>query len=158
MTAACATLSAMTELTRDEMQRLQAELDEMKGPRWAAAVEAIAVARGFGDLSENFEYHAAKNDPGLLAAQIATLEEKLRVAVVIEKAGAEDGRVGTGSVVEIEDSGGDRMTLSISNAGGADACSPDSPLGKALRGSRVGDTVDVPAPGGSWAARIVSVT
>jgi transcription elongation factor GreA len=147
----------MTELTRDEMQRLQAELDEMKGPRWAAAVDAIAVARGFGDLSENFEYHAAKNDQGLLAAQITTLEEKLRTAVVVDEPGAADGGIGTGSVVEIE-ADGERMKLTISNAGGSDACSPDSPLGKALRGAREGDTVDVPAPGGSWAARVVSVS
>jgi len=88
----------VTELTRDEMTRLQSELDNLRGPRRAEIVEAIAVARGHGDLSENFEYHAAKNEQGLLERQITLLEQKLASAVVVEKATvANGGLAGTGA-------------------------------------------------------------
>jgi len=58
-------------LTQEQRAALEAELAELEGPRRAAAIEAIATARSFGDLSENFEYHAAKNEQGLLEARIA---------------------------------------------------------------------------------------
>ena len=64
-------------LTREQMEALQAELAELEGPRRAAAIEAIATARSFGDLSENFEYHAAKNEQGLLEARIAKLRARI---------------------------------------------------------------------------------
>ena len=71
-------------LTQEQREALETELAELQGPRRAAAIEAIATARSFGDLSENFEYHAAKNDQGLLEARIAKLRERLRTAVVVE--------------------------------------------------------------------------
>lgn len=148
----------VTELTRDEMTRLQSELDNLRGPRRAEIVEAIAVARGHGDLSENFEYHAAKNEQGLLERQITLLEQKLANAVVVEKATvANGGLAGTGSKVEIRDEDGETTTVTISNAGGAGAVSPHSPLGKALIGSGVGDKVTVQAPSATWSAQIVSI-
>jgi transcription elongation factor GreA len=147
-----------TELTQEELDRLQAELDHLRGPRRAEIVEAIAVARGHGDLSENFEYHAAKNEQGLLEHQIAVLEQKLAAAVVVERAGSRDGRASIGSVVEFEDDDGERAAVTISNAGGAGAVSPQSPLGTALLGKAAGDTVDVNAPSGKWSARVVSVS
>ena len=64
-------------LTSEQMEALQAELAELEGPRRAAAIEAIATARAFGDLSENFEYHAAKNDQGLLEARITKLRARI---------------------------------------------------------------------------------
>jgi transcription elongation factor GreA len=149
---------ADTELTRDEIERLQAELDHLRGPRRAEIVEAIAVARGYGDLSENFEYHAAKNEQGLLERQITLLEHKLAAAVVVDKAAAPSGTVGTGSVVVFEDEDGDRTTITISNAGGAGAVSPHSPLGQALIGSGTGDTVTVHAPSASWTARVITIS
>jgi transcription elongation factor GreA len=147
-----------TELTQEELDRLQAELDHLRGPRRAEIVEAIAVARGHGDLSENFEYHAAKNEQGLLEHQIAVLEQKLAAAVVVERAASRDGTASIGSVVEFEDEDGERAAVTISNAGGAGAVSPQSPLGIALLGKAVGDTVDVNAPSGKWSARVVSVS
>ncbi len=148
----------VTELTSDEMKRLRAELDELRGPRRAEMVEAIAVARGHGDLSENFEYHAAKNEQGLLERQITILEHKLANAVVVDRATmANGGLAGTGSRVEILDDQGDTTTVTISNAGGAGAVSPHSPLGKALIGAGVGDKVTVQAPSATWSARVVSI-
>jgi transcription elongation factor GreA len=146
-----------TQLTQEELDRLQAELDHLRGPRRAEIVEAIATARGYGDLSENFEYHAAKNEQGLLEHQIALLEQKLAVAVVVDPARASDGTARVGSVVEFEDDDGERSRVTISNAGGAGAVSPQSPLGKALLGHAAGDEVTIQAPSGSWTARVVDV-
>jgi transcription elongation factor GreA len=140
------------QLTAAQRVALEAELAEMEGPKRAAAVEAIATARAFGDLSENFEYHAAKNEQGLLEARIRKLRHRLQHAVTVEQASGDT--VGVGSIVTVEDEHGEEMEIEISSVGGV---SPDSPLGSALMGASVGDTVDVPAPRGSWKARVVSV-
>lgn len=140
------------QLTAAQRAALEAELADMEGPQRAAAVEAIATAREFGDLSENFEYHAAKNEQGLLEARIRRLRHRLQHAVTVEHDSTET--VGVGSIVEIEDGDGERMEVEISSVGGV---SPDSPLGGALMGASVGETVDVPAPRGSWRATIVSI-
>ncbi len=139
-------------LTQEQREALAAELTELEGPRRAAAIEAIATARAFGDLSENFEYHAAKNDQGLLEARIAKLRERLRTAVVVEH--DTDDHVGPGSIVDVEDEHGEPMEITISAVGGV---SPDSPLGRALMGAGVGAVVDVEAPRGAWKARVVAI-
>jgi transcription elongation factor GreA len=139
-------------LTQAQRDALEAELAELEGPKRKAAIEAIKVARSFGDLSENFEYHAAKNEQGLLEARIRKLRHRLHHAVTVEH--ETDDHVGVGSIVAIEDEGGDPMEVEISSVGGV---SPDSPLGQALMGAGVGDVVEVPAPRGSWRAKIVSI-
>ena len=145
-------------LTAAQKASLESELAELTGPRRQEIVQAIKTAREFGDLSENFEYHAAKNEQGLLERRIRILEERLRNAVVIdEAAAAASDVVSVGSRVEIEDDSGHSETVEISSVGGAGAVSPESPLGRALLGARVGDTVEVEAPRGSWQARVVSV-
>ena len=140
-------------LTAEQKAALEAELAELEGPRRAAAIEAIATARAFGDLSENFEYRAAKNEQGLLEAHITKLRERLRTAVVVEH--DTDDHVGPGSVVEIEDGDGEVMEVTISAVGGG--VSTDSPLGRALMGKAVGDVVEVEAPRGSWTATVRSI-
>ena len=142
-------------LTQEQKEALEAELAELEGPRRAAAIEAIATARSFGDLSENFEYHAAKNDQGLLEARIRTIRDRLDRAVVVDQASSESGEVGIGSTVEVEDESGDRITVEISSVGGV---SPESPLGGALIGASPGDIVEVNAPRGSWRARVIAVS
>jgi len=139
-------------LTADQRAALEAELTELEGPRRAAIIEAIATARAFGDLSENFEYHAAKNEQGLLEARIKKLQYRLNHAVTVEHTSTDT--VGVGSIVEIEDEDGEKMEIEISSVGGV---SPDSPLGSALMGAAVGDGVEVPAPRGSWHATVVSI-
>jgi transcription elongation factor GreA len=139
-------------LTAAQRAALEAELAELEGPRRKEAVSAIKTAREFGDLSENFEYHAAKNAQGMLERRITMLRARLQTAVTVEA--KDDGVVGVGTLVEIEDDSGDRMEVEISSVGGV---SPDSPLGTALLGARVGDTVDVAAPRGAWRATVRAV-
>jgi transcription elongation factor GreA len=142
-------------LTIAQKEQLEAELAELEGPRRAEAVQAIAMARSFGDLSENFEYHAAKNEQGLLERRIALLRDRLDRAVLVDEEAAEaNDIVRIGARVEIEDERGERMQLEISSVGGV---SPDSPVGQALLGRRVGDDVEIQAPSGSWCARILSI-
>jgi transcription elongation factor GreA len=140
-------------LTQAQKAQLEAELAELEGPRRAAAVEAIKTARGFGDLSENFEYHAAKNDQGLLEMRIRVLRDRLSRAVLVDEQTG-NGPIGVGSKVELEDEQGNRLELEISSVGGV---SPDSPAGRALMGAKPGDEVEIDAPSGAWRARIISV-
>ncbi len=144
------------QLTQAQKEQLEAELAELEGPRRAEMVEAIATARSFGDLSENFEYHAAKNEQGLLERRIAILRDRIESAVVInEDAAAASGSVAVGSKVEIEDERGELMQVEISSVGGV---SPESPLGRALLGAKIGDEVEIEAPRGSWRARVVQIS
>ena len=141
-------------LTPAQKEQLDAELAELEGPKRAAMVEAIATARAFGDLSENFEYHAAKNEQGLLERRITMLRDRLSRAVIVEEDGSGDGAVGVGSKVELEDEQGGRLEVEISSVGGV---SPDSPVGRALMGAKAGDSVKIDAPKGAWHARVISV-
>jgi len=143
------------QLTRAAYERLHAELEELEGPKRREIVEAIAAARGLGDLSENFEYHAAKNEQGLLERRITILRHRLQGATVVdEDAAAASGVVTVGSHVELERDDGERMEVEITSVGGV---SPDSPVGQALLGKAPGDTIEVDAPRGRWSATVVSV-
>ncbi len=139
-------------LTEKQAAALREELEELEGPRRTEVVAAIKTAREFGDLSENFEYHAAKNEQGLLEARIRTLRARLETAQIVEE--TTDDKVGIGSVVDIDDGSGSTMTVEVSAIGGSGTVSPTSPLGSALLGHKVGDAVDVQAPRGSWKATI----
>src|SRR3954467_15772684 len=102
------------QLTRAQHEQLEAELAELEGPRRREVVEAIATARGHGDLSENFEYHAAKNEQGLLERRITILRSRLQNAKVIdEKEAAAQGAVAVGATVEIEREDGEPITVEI---------------------------------------------
>jgi transcription elongation factor GreA len=139
-------------LTARQADALREELAGLEGPRREEIVAAIKKAREFGDLSENFEYHAAKNEQGLLEARIRTLRSRLDGAEIVEEASSD--AVGIGSVIDVEDDGGQTMTVEISAVGGAGTVSPTSPLGSALLGCKVGETVDVQAPRGAWRATV----
>ena len=143
------------KLTRAQREQLEAELAELEGPRRKDVVQAIATAREHGDLSENFEYHAAKNEQGLLEARIRTLRARLLDAVEVDESevGA-GGLVTVGCEVELTREDGESMVLTISSVGGV---SPESPVGRALLGRAEGDEVVVDAPKGSWKATIVGV-
>jgi transcription elongation factor GreA len=139
-------------LTAKQAAALREELEELEGPRRVEVVAAIKKAREFGDLSENFEYHAAKNEQGLLEARIRSLRSRLDGAEIVEDASSD--AVGIGSVVDVAGDGGQAMTVEISAVGGAGTVSPTSPLGSALLGKKIGDTVDVQAPKGAWRATV----
>jgi transcription elongation factor GreA len=142
-------------MTSAQHARLVAELAELEGPARADIVEAIRVARGHGDLSENFEYHAAKDEQGLLERRIAILRERLEGAVIVDTVSADV--VSVGARVVIADDAGEQLSVEISNLGGEGAVSTSSTLGQALLGKPVGATVTVKAPGGSWKARILEI-
>ena len=143
-------------MTRAQKAQLEAELAELEGPRRKEVVAAIAAARAFGDLSENFEYHAAKNEQGLLERRITILHDRLSRSVLVdEDSQRATDSVGVGSSVVIEDERGERLAVEISSVGGV---SPESPLGRALIGAKPGDVVDIEAPGGAWRARVVEIS
>jgi len=142
-------------LTAKQAEALRSELAELEGPRRTEVVAAIKKAREFGDLSENFEYHAAKNEQGFLEARIRTLRARLDHAEIVDDASGDE--VGIGSVVEIEDERGETMTVEVSAVGGAGTVSPTSPLGSALLGHKVGESVEVEAPRGAWRATIRAI-
>ena len=142
-------------MTSAQYQRLAGELGELEGPARAEIVAAIKLARGHGDLSENFEYHAAKEEQALLERRIRILRTRIEEAVIVE-IGAADV-VSVGARVVIADDAGDRLEAEISNLRAEGAVSTSSTLGKALLGRRVGDSVAVRAPGGTWKARIVEI-
>ncbi len=143
-----------TWLTQEAYDRLSAELEDAKGPRRADIVAKIEAARDEGDLKENGGYHAAKDEQGKNEARIRQLTQMLDSAVVGE-APASDGTVAPGMVVEIAFDGDrtdtDRLLLGSRESGTADlrATSVDSPLGAALIGARVGDSVTYALPNGS---------
>ncbi len=143
-------------LTEKQAEALRGELAELEGPRRTEVVAAIKTAREFGDLSENFEYHAAKNEQGLLEARIRTLRARLEGAEIVETASGDE--VGIGSIVEVADEGGAIIKVEVSAVGGTGTVSPTSPLGSALLGHKVGDAVQVQAPRGSWTATVKSIS
>jgi transcription elongation factor GreA len=139
-------------LTAKQAEALRNELAVLEGPRRTEVVAAIKKAREFGDLSENFEYHAAKNEQGFLEARIRTLRARLDHAEIVDDASGDE--VGIGSVVEVEDERGETITVEVSAVGGAGTVSPTSPLGAALLGHKLGESVEVEAPRGAWRATI----
>ena len=142
-------------LTAAQKSALEAELAQLTGPKRTEIVQAIKTAREFGDLSENFEYHAAKNEQGLLEARIRVLRHRIQHATIVdEEEAAASGVVTVGSRVELERDDGGRLEVEITGVGGV---SPDSPVGQALLGKAPGDEIEVDAPRGRWRARIVSV-
>jgi transcription elongation factor GreA len=143
-------------LTARQADALREELAELEGPRRENVIAAIKTAREFGDLSENFEYHAAKNEQGLLEARIRTLRARLEGAEIVADAGTDE--VGVGSVVDIEGDSGQKMKVEVSAVGGAGTVSPTSPLGSALLGKKVGETVEVQAPKGAWTATVKQIS
>jgi transcription elongation factor GreA len=144
-------------LTASQRDALAAELAELEGPKRTEVVQAIKTAREHGDLSENFEYHAAKDEQGLLEARIRTLRSRLDHSVLVEESELASDKVGIGSTVELEDEQGNRIEGELSIVGGKGSISPDSPLGRALIGHAEGEAVEVDAPRGKWTARILSI-
>lgn len=143
------------QLTQEQYDALAGELADLEGPKRKAVVEAIAVARAHGDLSENFEYHAAKNEQGLLERKITILRSRLQNAQVIDETeAAASGVVTVGSIVELEREDGEMLEVELSSVGGV---SPESPVGRAVIGRADGDVVEVEAPRGTWKATIVSI-
>ncbi len=133
-------------------ERLTNEVRHLKSVERPAIIEAIEVARGHGDLSENAEYHAAKERQGHVEAQIAEMEDRLSRAMVIDPRSLSGDKVIFGATVRLKDEDGKTVTYQVVGQTEADAkigrISYSSPLGRALIGRSVGDEVEVSAPSG----------
>jgi transcription elongation factor GreA len=140
---------------------LEAELNELETEGRREIAERIKTARDFGDLSENAEYHDAKNAQAHLETKILRLRQLRDNAVVVEPGGA-SGEVALGAVVKVRDlDSGREAEHTIVSAAESDPASGrlsiDSPLGRALTGARVGDEVTFDAPRGKRRLEIVAV-
>lgn len=148
-------MSKQILMTAEGYDALKKELDELRTVRRNEISEKIRAARGFGDLSENSEYDEAKNEQAILEARIATLEEQLKNAKLIEKNQISTEVVSIGTTVTIHDEEFDEeMTYRIassveSHRSDQETITDESPVGKALLGHKAGDTVDVVVPNGS---------
>jgi transcription elongation factor GreA len=150
------------ELSRDAYERLRSELEQLTTEGRIDIAQKIEAARALGDLSENGDYHAAKDQQGKMEARIRQLSALLEDAVVVDKR-EHSGTVGVGSVVAIRFEGDDEVERYLvgsieERADGLDVVSPGSPLGEALLGSSVGDLVTYEAqPGRPLKVKVVSI-
>ena len=151
---------ADVHITPEGLEAVQKELDELISQKRPSIVAKIKAARELGDLSENFEYHAAKNEQGMMEARINELEAIIKNHVIIE-ARTETGIVGMGSTVRFAEDGADEEKYRIVGPAEADPkagrVSYESALGKALIGHRVGDEVDINTPGGRYSVTIKGI-
>jgi transcription elongation factor GreA len=151
-----------TQLTQSTYERLQAELEDLTTRGRVEIARQIEAARALGDLSENGDYHAAKDFQGKMEARIRQLQATLKTAEVVELNTGTQETVAAGTVVTIRYEGDDNperfLVGSIEErAEGVDVISPGSPLGKALIGRGKGDSVEYEAPGGILRVEIVAV-
>jgi transcription elongation factor GreA len=135
------------QLTKTDVARIEAEIEHRRMVVRPAALKALKEARAMGDLSENFEYYAAKRDNNINNSRIRYLEKILRNAVVIEEE-ADESKVGMNNTVELlfeedEEVETYRIVTSIRSDSRKGLISNESPLGSALMGHRVGDRVEV---------------
>ena len=150
-------------LTLQGAQRLRAELEELKSVKRPAVINAIAEARAHGDLKENAEYHAAREQQGFIEGRIQELEFVLSHCQLIDVATLNAGsRVVFGATVDLEDcESGDRVTYQIVGDLESDLkqrrISISSPISRALIGKHEGDTITIEAPGGSREYDIIGV-
>ena len=149
-------------LTLRGVEQLREELQRLKSVERPAIVKAIAEARAHGDISENAEYHAAKEQQSFLEGRIKDIEHKLGSAQVIDvtKLNA-GGKVVFGATVKIADEGGKESRYQIVGEDEADSkrglISVNSPIARALIGKKEGDVVEVTAPGGTRELEILGV-
>ncbi len=151
-----------TPMTLRGAEALRAELRRLKSESRPAVIKAIAEARSHGDLSENAEYHAAREQQSFIEGRIREIETKLSNAEVIDPSTLPNtGRVVFGAVVELEDEAGNRRVYQVAGEDEADVnagrISITSPIARALVGKSEGDVVDVAAPGGVRSFEIVGV-
>ena len=150
------------KITNLRLADLQKELNYLKTTREREIAAMIAEARSYGDLSENSEYDAAKNEQAKLYGRIAEIEDILSHAVIIEDENEASGRVGLGcSVTVLNVATGAEVTYRITGSQEADPMqfklSDDSPFGRAVVGKAEGDTFVVNAPNGSYEMKVVKV-
>ncbi len=151
----------IVQLTKEGLEELQAELSELKDKKLPLVIERVATARAHGDLKENAEYHAAKEEQQFVETRISEIEDVLdRVQVV--KATKSHNKIGIGSNVKIQQKGKKKhREIQIVGEFESDPMegkiSASSPLGKAVLNKKKGDTVKFEAPGGEVSYEILEI-
>ncbi|MGH9078321.1 MAG: GreA/GreB family elongation factor [Acidimicrobiales bacterium] len=153
---------AGTQLTQDTLDRLSAELGDLKTRGRVEIARAIEAARALGDLSENGDYHAAKDAQGKMEGRIRQLQAMLEGATLVDASAVPAGEVTTGIVVGLRYGGDDDLERYLIGSieerrDAVSVISPASPLGRALIGHRVGDFVSYDAPSGKLEVEVVEV-
>jgi transcription elongation factor GreA len=147
-------------MTAAAKKRLEGEIAELEGAGRREKAERIGVAREWGDLKENSEYHDAKNDAALLEAKIARLREQLRTAEIVPEEHGQEAGMGS-TVTYVDESNGREMRFKL--VPGIDAkpadglLSIDSPVGRALTGAKAGETRTLQSPKGPRTTRVLTV-
>ena len=149
-------------MTASGLQRLEEELRNLKSVERPAIIRAIAEARSHGDLSENAEYHAARERQSFIEGRVIELEEIVSAAEVIDPSTLSGDQIKFGAHIKLVDEETEKETsYQIVGVHEADIkarrLSISSPLAKALIGKKVGDTISVPAPGGDRSYEILEV-
>lgn len=152
-------MSHQTYLTPEGEIKLKKELAELKGPRREELAQRLRSAIQMGDLSENADYHKAKEDQSFLEGRIQEIEAILRMAIIIEK--SQGDIVSVGSHVTVQEADFDPETFYVVGAKEADPrhgkISNESPIGSALMNHKVGDVVEADTPGGKIRFKILKV-
>jgi transcription elongation factor GreA len=148
------------ELTAEGFLELETELNELKNVRRPEIITALKEARAQGDLSENADYDAARNEQAQIEARIKELEYKLEHSKIV-KIKKVSGEANIGSTVIIEDEDGEQDEYKLVSALESDPfnnkISVESPLGVAIKGHKIGDTVQVESPNGGYSVKILNV-
>ena len=150
-------------VSSEGLKKLQEELEYLKTTKRKEVAEAIKVARGFGDLSENSEYDEAKNEQGLVEARIAEIDAMLKNVKVIDENNIKTDSVDVGNRVKVMDETfGEEIEYTIVGSSEANPVefkiSDESPIGKALIGAAIGETVKAETPGGEIVMKVLEIS
>jgi transcription elongation factor GreA len=149
-------------MTREGYDKLKAELDRMQGPQMIEVTKRVAAARAMGDLSENAEYHAAREDQGILQAKINELKDRLSRAYIVDKSTLPSDVVAFGCKVTVKDLDFEEdETFILVGPGDEDYDNNKilvtSPIGQGLIGKKVGDTAEIAVPKGKLRFEILEI-
>ncbi len=148
-------------LTSEGAAKLRAELEELKGPKREEMAKRLRSAIQMGDLSENADYHKAKEDQGFMEGRIQELEYLLKNAIIVDVDEVSKDTVQVGSCVTVQEGDGPEEQFFVVGAKEADPrsgkISNESPIGKALMGCRVGAMVTASTPGGEIKLKILKI-
>jgi transcription elongation factor GreA len=153
-------MSDTTKLTAAAHAHVTEEIERLEGEGRREIAARIKIAREWGDLKENAEYHAAKNDAAMLEVKIANLRDQLRSAEIVEAADGDVAGMGTTVTYKDESSGKElshKLVPKIEANPTAGLISIDSPVGKALAGTKVGDAATLETPSGTRTMRVLAV-
>lgn len=147
-------------VTEQGLADMKKELEYLKMEKRPAVIEALKEARALGDLSENAEYDAARNEQSETENRITTLEKQIEKAIIIKN--VKTDKVSVGNTVELEYiEDGDKDTYTIVGIKEADPfsnkISNESPIAKAIMGAKAGDTVTVASPNGEYQVKVISI-